>query len=574
VTNPTARDPNAGPRGLRVVSVNVGLPRDVRWKDRTVETGIFKEPVEGRVTVRRLNLEGDRQADLSVHGGPDKAVYAYPAEHYGYWQAELGRELPWGMFGENLTVEGLPLEDEIAIGDRLRVGSAEFVVSQPRVPCYKLGIRFGDDRMVKRFVQAGRSGYYLRVVVEGEVARGDEIEVTERHDARLAVSEITRLFMHDRDDLEGIRRALEVDALPADWRAFFDKRLAEAQRVTGRSRDADAPAWAGFRPFRVRDKVAEADRVASFYLEPSDGGALPPHRPGQFITLRVPIPGAARPVIRSYSISDRPTRDTYRITVKDVDGLVSGHLHRHIAVGHELELKAPAGVFTLERDASERPVVLVAGGIGITPLLAMLNGLVAARSTRPVRLFYGLRNEQEQVFRDWLDGVAAAHASVLIERRYSEVGDRVTVDLLRQRLPSNDCDFYVCGPPAMMSAITEGLERWDVPPPQIHFEAFGPATVKRSAAGGATQPACGFEVDFARSNIADVWTDCDSPLLELAEENDVEIESGCRAGSCGTCTTVLLSGSIDYLHRPGAPLAEGEILPCIAIPTSDVVLDA
>ena len=544
------------------------------WKGRTVETGIFKEPVEGRVAVRTLNLVGDRQADLTVHGGRNKAVYAYPVEHYGYWQTELGRELPWGMFGENLTVAGLPLEHEIAIGDRLRAGSAEFVVSQPRVPCYKLGIRFGDDGMVKRFLQAGRSGYYLRVVVEGEVGGGDEIEVLQRDAAGIPVSEVTRLFMHDRDDVEGLQRVVGVEALPGDWRAYFEQQLVDARRSTVKSVDAGAPAWAGFRSFRVRSKIVEADRVASFFLEPSDGVELPPHRPGQFITMRVPIPGAPRPVVRSYSISDRPAGDTYRITVKDVEGLVSGHLHRHIGVGNELELKAPAGVFTLEADAGERPVVLVAGGIGITPLLAMLNGLVATGSVRPVWLFYGLRNEQEHVFRDWLSGIADEHENVSIETRYSESGDRVTVDLLRERLPSSDCDFYVCGPPAMMGAITEGLDGWGVPAEQIHFEAFGPATVKRSATDSGTQPACGYEVDFARSNIADIWTRCESPLLELAEENGVEIEFGCRAGSCGTCTTVLLSGSVDYLHRPGAPLAEGEILPCIAIPTSDVVLDA
>ena len=568
------RDSRAEPLDPRVVSVNVGLPLGVLWKGRTVETGIFKKPVEGRVAVGTLNLVGDRQADLSVHGGLDKAVYAYPAEHYGYWQTELARELPWGMFGENLTVAGLPLEHEIAIGDRLRVGSAELVVSQPRVPCYKLGIRFGDDGMVKRFLQAGRSGYYLRVVVEGEVGSGDEIEVLQRDSAGIPVSEITRLFMQDRDDVDGLRRVIGAEALPKDWRAYFERQLADAQHSVGSSVDAGAPAWAGFRSFRVRDKVVEADRIASFYLEPVDGVALPPHQPGQFITLRIPIPGAERPAIRSYSISDRAAGDTYRITVKDVDGLVSGHLHRHVAVGHEIELKAPAGVFTLGTDAGERPVVLVAGGIGITPLLAMLNGLVAAGSRRPVSLFYGLRNEQEHVFRDWLNGIAAAHENVFIEWRYSEIGDRVTVDLLQERLPSSDCDFYVCGPPAMMGAITEGLDGWGVPAEQIHFEAFGPATVKRSAAEGAAQPTCGLEVDFARSNVADLWTQCDSPLLELAEENGIEIEFGCRAGSCGTCTTVLLSGSVDYLHRPGAPLAEGEILPCIAVPTSDVVLDA
>ena len=210
---------------MRVVSVNVGLPRATVWRGETVTTGIFKEPVAGSVSVAGANLAGDAQADLHVHGGPDKAVYAYPVEHYPFWEQELGRELPWGMFGENLTVEGLPLEDELALGDRLRVGSAEFVVAQPRLPCFKLGIRFDDAGMVRRFLQAGRSGYYLRIATEGVVAAGDRIDLLDRAPTSVPVSEITRLFTRDRDDSEGIRRLLTVDSLPADWRSYFEQVL-------------------------------------------------------------------------------------------------------------------------------------------------------------------------------------------------------------------------------------------------------------------------------------------------------------------------------------------------------------
>src|SRR5262245_19775667 len=211
---------------MQVVSVNVGLPRRVVWRRKEVTTGIFKEPVDGPVRVRWLNLDGDRQADLTVHGGAAKAVYLYRAEHYPYWQDELGRSLPGGAFGENLTVAGTPPEDEVGIGDRLRVGTAELVVTQPRLPCFKLGLRFGDPRMVGRFLEAGRSGYYLRVAKEGEVAAGDEIELLERHPAGVPVSEITRLFVRDREDAAAVRRVLAVDALPADWRPFFEQRLA------------------------------------------------------------------------------------------------------------------------------------------------------------------------------------------------------------------------------------------------------------------------------------------------------------------------------------------------------------
>lgn len=210
----------------RVVSVNVGVPRTVRWKGRDVTTGIFKEPVQGPVRLRRLNLDGDRQADLAVHGGPEKAVYVYPLEHYPFWQEELGAELQSGVFGENLTVEGLPLEDEIALGDRFRAGTAELVVTQPRLPCYKLGLRFGREEMVKEFLASGRTGYYLAVETEGSVEAGDPFERLAPHPERIPVSEITRVWARDRDDVSAIERLVALDALPEDWRTHFQQTLA------------------------------------------------------------------------------------------------------------------------------------------------------------------------------------------------------------------------------------------------------------------------------------------------------------------------------------------------------------
>jgi MOSC domain-containing protein YiiM len=216
---------------MRVVSVNVGLPRTVRWKGRDVTTGIFKEPVEGRIPLRRLNLDGDRQADLSVHGGAAKAIYAYPLEHYAFWRKELGGELPFGAFGENLTVERLPLEQDIAVGDRFRVGTAELVVTQPRLPCYKLGLRFGRKDMVKRFLASRRTGYYLAVEAEGDVGAGDRVETLARHPARIPVGEITRVYASDRDDLATIERLVALEALPEEWRSYFAKKLAENGRT-------------------------------------------------------------------------------------------------------------------------------------------------------------------------------------------------------------------------------------------------------------------------------------------------------------------------------------------------------
>ena len=210
---------------MRIISINVGQPREVRWKGRTVLTGIFKDPVTGRLLMRTLNLDGDRQADLSVHGGPSKAVYVYPAEHYAYWREALpGTSLPWGMFGENLSTEGLR-EEEVNIGDRFRIGGAEVMVTEPRVPCYKLALKFGRDDMLKRFLQSGRTGFYLAVLREGEVGAGDAVELIGRDAGGVTVADVARLYTHERGNQELARRALQVEALSEVWRSFLQDRL-------------------------------------------------------------------------------------------------------------------------------------------------------------------------------------------------------------------------------------------------------------------------------------------------------------------------------------------------------------
>ena len=213
---------------MKIVSLNTGLPREVLWRGRMVTTGIFKQPVEGRIALRKLNLDGDRQADLSVHGGLHKAVYCYPLEHYDYWTKELpGRELPMAIFGENFTTQGLS-EDSAHLGDQFSVGTAEVVVTQPRLPCYKLGVRFQADDMVKRFLASGRTGFYLAVTREGEVGAGDEIELIARDPNAVPISEITRLYVARRysdPDLASLARALRVTALPESWKQYFQERM-------------------------------------------------------------------------------------------------------------------------------------------------------------------------------------------------------------------------------------------------------------------------------------------------------------------------------------------------------------
>jgi MOSC domain-containing protein YiiM len=212
---------------MKLLLISVGLPRDIEWRGKTVRTSIFKSPVPGRVRVRRLNLEGDQQSDLTVHGGAEKAVYAYPSEHYAFWREELpGTDLPWGAFGENFTTEGL-LEGSVRIGDRLRVGPAEFVVTQPRMPCFKLGIRFGRPDMVKRFHDARRNGFYLAVVQEGEVSAGDSVELIARDEHGVTVADVVALYVADAANQDLLRRVSELPALPEGWREYFRKRLWE-----------------------------------------------------------------------------------------------------------------------------------------------------------------------------------------------------------------------------------------------------------------------------------------------------------------------------------------------------------
>jgi MOSC domain-containing protein YiiM len=212
---------------MKIVSINVGQPREVEWRGKTVRTSIFKAPVSGRVRVARLNLQGDEQADLSVHGGDDKAIYAYPSEHFAYWRNELpGIEFPWGAFGENLTTEGL-MEDRVHVGDRFRAGSAEFIVTQPRMPCFKLGIRFGRPDMVKRFLHSGRTGFYLAVFREGDVAAGDTVDLISEDDDRITVADVVALYAADSANQKLLRRASRLRELPESWRGYFRERLWE-----------------------------------------------------------------------------------------------------------------------------------------------------------------------------------------------------------------------------------------------------------------------------------------------------------------------------------------------------------
>jgi ferredoxin-NADP reductase/MOSC domain-containing protein YiiM len=576
----------------RLVSVNVGKPRDVAWRGRTVHTGVWKEPVDGPVMARRLNLDGDGQGDLGGHGGEMRAVMVYQLDSYRYWQRVLDRDdLGHGCFGENFTVEGLP-DDEVCIGDRYRIGDAVFEVSQPRVTCYRVGIRLDEPRIPALLVADHRPGFYLRVVTEGLVRAGDEIVPVAAGPERMTVAEIDALLYlpgHTRRQLD---RALRIPALSPGWQASF-RALREESTVDSSGNAGltavagPPPAWPGFRRLAVTAVDRESDSVFSLRLADPSGAPLPAGLPGQFLTVRVRPDGPDRALLRSYSMSGEPSAPGYRISVKrEPHGAASGYLHDHVRPGDRIEVAAPRGSFTLRSGAA--PVLLISAGVGATPVLAMLHALAAAGSTRQVWWLHGARSRAEQPFATESRTLLAAlpHARTRVFYSHPEPGDGAAgrldpAALLDLGLPT-DAEAYLCGPAGFMHDLSAALVALGLDGSRIHTEIFGPESALTP--GIAPAPARpphppagpaggGRQVAFARSGLTVPWDDSFDSLLELAEACDVPTRWSCRTGVCHTCETRLISGTVDYLPDPVEAPADGDLLICCARPTTELVLD-
>jgi ferredoxin-NADP reductase len=386
------------------------------------------------------------------------------------------------------------------------------------------------------------------------------------------------------------RRLVDVSALPVT--------------PTGKLAKADA-AWAGWREFRVAQRVFEdaAQSQCSFHLQPVDGQPLPPFKPGQFLTFSLDVTSrsagsaaTARAITRCYSLSDRPESAYYRVTIKRVPapadhpefepGLSSNHFHDHVQVGDTLRVKAPSGHFFIDPDPNV-PAVLIGGGIGITPMMSMLRWCIAHQPQRVVHLYYGMRSSDEHAFKQQLEAMAASHSALRLNIVYSRPGEsdlqgrdfqhqgHVDVELLRRTLPHGRHQFYVCGPPAMMQTLVPALAEWGVPVADIHYEAFGPASVKLPGAPTVTASAgATVEVRFHRSGRTLAWDGRDASLLDFAERHGIEVESGCRSGGCGSCETRLLEGSVQYEHAPDHDVSAGHCLLCVGRPSSPLVLEA
>ncbi len=584
----------------RLLSVNVGLPRDIMWKGRTVHTGIWKDPVRGRRRVGRLNLDGDGQGDLAGHGGEQRAVFVYQIESHRYWQERLKRtDFVHGQFGENFTIEGLP-DDAVCIGDRYQIGSALFEVTQPRVTCYRVGIRMDEPRMPALLTSSSRPGFYFRVLREGEVEAGDEIVKVGETEERMTVAEINALLYlpnHARDRLE---RALRIEALSPGWRGSFEALLHNQPSGAGSGNAGLTPAAAahpvapGFRPLQVMAVDPESADVLSLTMRSPDDQQLPTALAGQYIVVRLQPNADRPPCFRSYSLSGPLSTERYRISVKIEPNSVAGtYLREHVRVGDTLDVSSPRGSFILQ--SGERASVLLSAGIGATPVLAMLHALAAARSTRQVLWMHAARDRRHHPFaeevRRLMRALTRGRSYVCYTRPGSsdKIGEDfdATGHLSRSAFAEvglpRDADVYLCGPTRFMADMKQELATFGKTPEQIHVEIFnGSESMTPGVVGAVTRTPhmpqedsnTGPLVSFARSGITAHWNVSRyQSILELAEACDVPVRWSCRTGVCHNCESGLVSGAVVYGPEPLDKPADGNVLVCCSQPIRDVVID-
>jgi MOSC domain-containing protein YiiM/ferredoxin-NADP reductase len=562
----------------KVISLNIGKPRQVTYRGVSFSTGIFKEPIDKPLTLKKLNFTGDGQADLSAHGGIDKAVYCYPSEHYGYWQGQLSRKfLPWGQFGENVTTEGL-LEDELRIGDILRMGTAVVQISEPRIPCYKLIMRMdaGRDFSV-RFLAANRTGFYCRVLEEGSVEQSDSIRLQSRDLSSPTVRDVIAATQFaDRKPVE-LRKVVRARGISAKWRSRVRRMIDSEMR---RQAETDSPAT---RSLRVEKIHCETKDVISIWLRPNDGAPLFNALPGQYLTVVWPDG-----LKRTYSLSALQTPHRCRITVKlvrDAEGVLSATSARiaKLEAGDALDIERPRGNFHPDLD-DDTPLVLAGAGIGVTPIMSMIER--ATRSgRRDVFAAFGMRRPGEHPLASELRDLLAERHRFQITLAYSQLNGAPLVEGLptpkHGRLAASDllplaaaplAEIFLCGPGEFIRQMHDGLVEAGVSPLNIRHESFGPSTLLPVRGALSADPAMSFTVSFARSRMETVWSPSSGTLLNLAEAAGVSPAFGCRAGSCGLCRTAISEGSVSYIEPIDEPDA-GYVLPCCAIPQTDCRLD-
>ncbi|OBK45176.1 MOSC and FAD-binding oxidoreductase domain-containing protein [Mycobacterium kubicae] len=566
----------------KLVSVNVGMPKDVRWGERVVHTGIWKTALDGPVAVRRLNIDGDGQGDLAGHGGEHRAVMVYQTESYDFWKHYLQRDdLQPGHFGENFTITGLT-DADVCIGDRYRIGTAEFEVTQPRVTCFRVGLRLGVPEMPKLLVAQHRPGFYFRVITEGQVRAGDDIVRSRRGRHELSVADVDALLYLPDRSIDQLRKIVDVPALSPGWRqSFVDMLAAHDSRTAATPLPIGTePGWNGFRSLRVSATSLETPQVLSIRLRADGDGPLPTPLPGQYLTVKVP--GAGKPApLRSYSLSGDPAAGEYRISVKrDEHGWVSRWLCDHIKAGSSIEAAAPRGDFYLAEGST--PVVLISAGIGATPLLAMLHTLAARVSSREIWWLHTTRNHKTHAFAAEVTGLIESLPHARQRVFYTELHDRLDHDAIASLGLSADTTVYLCGPTQFMTDMRSALTDVGIDSARVHSELFGAlpainpgivAAPPKSPHHPGGPPGNGPAITFARSGLTVNWSRGYRSILELAEACDVPTRFSCRSGVCHVCETGVVAGTTKYVQSPLEPPKSGSVLICSAEPASDLVLD-
>jgi ferredoxin-NADP reductase/MOSC domain-containing protein YiiM/ferredoxin len=583
----------------RLLSVNVGIPRDIAWNGRTVHTGIWKNPVAGRCRVGPLNLDGDGQGDLAGHGGEQRAVFVYQIESYRYWQEQLNRrDFAYGQFGENFTIEGLA-DDAVCIGDRFQIGTALFEVTQPRVTCFRVGIRMNEPRMAALLTSSGRPGFYFRVLREGEVGVGDEIVKVGEAREPMTVAAINALLYLPNHDPNRLERALRIEALPPGWRRSFEALLQSQKKAASIGNVGLAPAAAhpgspGFQSLVVTSLDRESADVLSLTMTAADGRPLPTALPGQYVVLRLNPTAGGPTLFRSYSLSGPLSTERYRISVKiEPNGAAGNYLREHLHVGDRLDASSPRGSFILQ--PGERPIVLLSAGIGATPVLAMLHALAAEHSTRQVMWLHTARDSQHHPFasevRRLMQELSNGRSHVCYTKPDSidRVGEdfnatgRFSQSVFVELGFPRDAEVYLCGPARFMEDMKAALTSVAVASERIHIEIFnGGESFTPGVVGAVTRTPhppgnetnTGQLVSFARSGISAHWNASRyGSLLEMAEACDVPVRWSCRTGVCHNCESGLISGAVVYGPEPLDKPADGNLLICCSQPTSDVVID-
>ena len=545
-----------------------------------VSSAFVKKRLDDRVLVGKLGLAGDEQADLAVHGGVDKAVYAYPAVHYPCWRDEFPEHSRlWGpgSLGENLAISGFD-ESSVCIGDVFRLGSAVLQVTQPRKPCFKLALRFsGDQRIAPRMIRAGRTGWYFRVLGDGYLVEGDELQLLERPHREWSIRRTNEVAYDTAAAKESLRAVAALPALSAAWRDQTKSAVAGVSRAA-----------ADFRQFVLAEARDESASIRSLLFAPVDGRDIPLHQPGQHV--RIKVRSGDGEFVRRYTISSVPGSKSLRISVKrEPNGQVSRLLHR-LQIGEAIEISGPQGRFVLDRQAG-RPVALLSAGVGITPMISMLHAAVTQDGRYPfvpkVFFLHAARNGTEHAFRAQIEASLSKHPSTVSRIFYSQPTEedrqrrafdregRLRIEDIEQFV-TVEHDFYLCGPASFMEAVRTDLMKRGVPKSRIKAETFDfggdDAATTDFSPDALRRFKTGATVRFGEASKSIEWTPEDGTLLDLAERSGVTVFSDCRMGLCGTCSARILQGEVTHLGPNGSEPLEGEVLLCCAIPKTDALL--